>query len=112
MLARLQGSPEIPHMRIVGDTRGSGESGTAHKRQAGMLTGMLASVLGTKLPRIWSNQRYACTPRDPDPRCTAYFKCQPHFRCHDLRSARKTISRGYWARISGILVKSRAGMFL
>jgi len=42
--ARLQASPEIPHTRVAGDTRGFAENGIGHNRQDGTLGGMLATA--------------------------------------------------------------------
>ena len=46
--------PEIPPTCIAGDTRGFGKDGCGHKRQDGILGGMLGVVRGTKLLGIWS----------------------------------------------------------
>jgi hypothetical protein len=56
MPVRPRGSPEILHTCIATDTDGFGKNGTGHKRQAGTLTGMLATARGTKLSRTWNNQ--------------------------------------------------------
>jgi hypothetical protein len=51
-------SLEIAHMRIAGDIRDFGKNGIGHKRQDGMLGGMLATARGTtNFSLIWRNEQ-------------------------------------------------------